>query len=123
MSKSRDEAYYEFLTGFGWEVYDQYTVPDNAPLPRITYDMYYAEFEGAVTLSISLWDRSTSWVSVTEKADEIYKAIGLGGKIIPYDDELIWVKRGSPFAQRMGDEDDTIRRIYIILDVEDLTAF
>ena len=54
--------------------------------------------------------------------DSIYNAIGLGGKIIPFDGGYIWVKRGQPFSQRMADENDSTRRIYIVLEVEYLTA-
>ncbi len=119
---TKEQAYHAFLSGFGWKAYDENTVPDNAALPRIAYNYSVAEFGYPVAMSISLWDRSTSWTSVTNKANEIYNAIGLGGKIIRFDGGYIWVKRGQPFSQRMADEDDSIRRIYIVLEVEYLTA-
>lgn len=117
----KEEAYHDFLSSFGWETYYESTVPDDAVLPRITYDLAVAEFGETVAMSCSVWDRSTKWTTVTDKANEIYTAIGLGGKIIPFDGGYIWIKRGQPFSQRMSDEDDTIRRIFINVEVEYLT--
>ena len=119
---TKEQTYRNFVSGFTWKAYDENTVPDDATLPRITYNLSVAEFGFPVAMSLSLWDRSTSWVTVTNKANEIYNAIGLGGKIISFDGGYIWIKRGQPFSQRMADEDDSIRRIYIVLEVEYLTA-
>jgi hypothetical protein len=119
---TKEQAYHAFLAAFGWPVYDENTVPDDASLPRITYNFADAELDAPVAMSISVWDRSTSWASATAMKDRIYNAIRLGGKIIPFDAGYIWVKRGVPFSQRMSDEDDTIRRIYINVEVEYLTA-
>lgn len=119
---TKEQAYHAFLASFGWPVYDENTVPDDATLPRITYSFSDAEFGNPVAMSISVWDRSTSWASVTTTKDRIYNAIGLGGKIIPFSGGYIWVKRGQPFSQRMADENDSIRRIYIVLEVEYLIA-
>ncbi len=118
---TKERAYHAFWNSFGWPAYDENTVPDDAQLPRLTYDVAVAEFGEPVALSVSVWDRSTSWSSVTQKASMIYLRVGLGGKIIPYDDGYIWIKRGQPFFQRMNDENDSIRRIYINLEVEYLT--
>jgi hypothetical protein len=119
---TKEQAYHSFLASFGWATYDENTVPDDAFLPRITYNFADAEFGDPVAMSVSVWDRSTSWVSVTAMKDSIYNAIGLGGKIITFDGGYIWVKRGQPFSQRMADENGSIRRIYIVLEVEYLTA-
>ena len=53
---------------------------------------------------------------------EIGAAIGLGGKIIPFDGGKLWIKRGTPFAQRMSDENEQIRRIYLNVEVEYFTS-
>lgn len=119
---TKEQAIHSFWSGFVWKAYDENTVPNDATLPRITYNFSFAEFNSPVLMSASVWDKSTSWASVTDKADELYDSIGLGGKITRYDDGYIWIKRGVPFAQRMSDEDDTIRRIYINIEVEYLTA-
>ena len=69
-----------------------------------------------------MWDKGYSWEAISKKADEIYDYIGLGGRLLTYNDGKIWVRRGMPFAQRMSDEDDTVRRIYLNLEAEYFTA-
>lgn len=118
---TKEEAYHGFMSGFDWVAYDANTVPEDAELPRITYSFAFSEFESSVAMSASVWDRSTSWATVTEKADDIFDEIGLGGKIVPFDDGALWIKRGTPFAQRMSDEQDNIRRIYLNFEVEFFT--
>lgn len=106
--------------------YDENTVPtgEDAPaFPYLTYNATSDSFEHPVPLHASLWYRSPSWVEIEEKAKEISEAIGLGGEILPVDGGYVWILRGSPFAQRMSEpEDDTIRRMYINISVEFLTA-
>lgn len=119
---TKEQAYHNFVSGFAWKAYDENTVPDDAVLPRITYNLSVAEFDYPVAMSISLWDRSTSWTNVTGKANEIYQDISLGGKLIPYDGGSIWIRRGTPFSLRMSDPDDTVRRIIINVVIEFFTS-
>ena len=119
---TKEQAYHAFLASFGWATYDENTVPDNAPFPRETYEFAADEFGYPVALTVSFWDRSTSWASVTNKANEVSDTIGRGGKMIPFDGGAIWITRGTPFAQRLADEDDSIRRIMININAEFLTA-
>lgn len=125
MSKDYAQALHEFWSGFDWEAYDESTVPSSAfspEIPRITYSVSVDEFLNDVSLSASLWDRTYSWENISKKVDEIYNYIGLGGRMISYDDGHIWIKRGHPFAQRMSDEDDTIRRIFLNIEAEYITG-
>lgn len=115
------KALHEFWSSFGWKAYDEQTVPSedqNPEIPRITYEVTTDEFGEVVSLSASLWDRSYSWAAISEKAEEINSYIGRGGIILRFTDGMMWVKRGSPFSQRMSDEDDTIRRIVLNIEVE-----
>ena len=119
------QALHRFWSGFGWQAYDSSTVPSEKltpEMPRITYDVAKAEFGSEVRLSASLWDRSYSWEDISLKENEIYEYIGLGGVLVPYDGGRLWIKRGSPFSQRMSDVDDAIRRIYININVEYFTS-
>lgn len=120
-------AIYQFWTGFGLNAYEQTAVPtgDDAPeLPYITYEFVSDGFGIEVALSASLWYRSTSWVEVNAKAEEIARRLGVGGVVVPCDDGLIWIKPGQPFAQNMSDPNDgMIRRKYINILVEYNTTF
>lgn len=115
---TKEKALHEFWSSFGWAAYDENTVPDNTQLPYITYPVAVDSIGTNVALSASLWMRSKSWVGVTEKADEINQYIGMGGIMVHYDGGAVWIRRGQPFIQRMSDEDDGIRRIYINITAE-----
>lgn len=119
------QALHQFWSGFEWKAYDASTVPakDFEPaIPRITYDVSTSEINYPVFLTASLWDRSFSWAAVSQKADEIYSYIGQGGVMVPFDGGAIWITRGSPFSQRVADEDDAIRRIMININAEFISA-
>ena len=73
-------------------------------------------------MTLSLWYRSYSWVEALAKANEISRSIGRSGVILRCDGGGIWIRRGVPFAQTMGDPaDDMIKRVYINLTVEYIT--
>lgn len=115
---NKEQALQAFYASFDWPAYDENTVPDDAELPYITYEVSTDNIGTAVFLSASLWDRSTSWGTVTQKLQEIAAYLGNHGITLPYDGGAIWMTRGSPFAQRLADDDDTIRRIMINLQAE-----
>lgn len=112
------QALYNFWSGFGLPAYDETIVPDGAPLPRITYETSIDSFGAEVALTASLWYYSTSWAEITQKALEISKAIGMGGKILKTENGALWLKRATPFAQRFADSNDSIRRIVLNVSAE-----
>lgn len=119
-------ALYNFWSGFGLPAYEETSVPtgqDAPAFPYITYQVVTDGFGGDVALTASVWYRSESWLGINAKAEEIGENIGRGGRVIPCDGGAIWLKRGQPFAQSMGDDaDNMIRRKYINLTAEFLTA-
>ena len=116
-------AIYQFWSGFGLTAYEENTVPDDAAFPYITYQLVTDSFEREIPLTASLWYRSESWTDINAKTDEISHKISRGGKIIACDGGAIWLKRGQPFAQNMGDEsDDLIKRKYLNITAEFMTA-
>ena len=109
-----------FWESFGLPAYEESTVPDDAVMPYITYSMVADSIGHPVSMSGSIWDRTYSWTDLSHVADQISNAL-VQVKSIPIDTGFVYITRGTPFAQRMVDEDDTIRRIYINLMVEYLT--
>lgn len=114
------QAIDEFWNSFGWAAFDESDVPDGTAFPYITYNVSVSSFEEPIILTASLWDRSTKWSVISKKADLIGKALE-GYKIIKIDDGYIYMNKGTPFAQRMSDEDDSIRRIVINIEAEFFT--
>ena len=119
---TKEQALNNFWNSFGWKAYDESTVPKDTVLPYITYAVVVDSIESNIALSASLWQRSTSWSDVTQMAKAIGDYLGMGGKLIKYDGGAIWLRRGQPFAQRISDEDDGIRRIYLNITAEYLSA-
>lgn len=116
-------AIYKFWNSFGLKAYEENTVPTDAVFPYITYQLVTDSFDREVAVVASLWYRGESWTAINAKTEEISAYIGLGGRIIKCDVGRIWIKRGQPFAQNMGDEsEDLIKRKYLNLVFEFLTA-
>lgn len=115
------QALINYWESFNIPVYDVSSVPDNATMPYMTVEIATDSFLNEVAITNSLWYKSTSWGNITQKADEISSAVGMGGKIISYNGGAMWVKRATPFAQRLSDDDDTIRRIVLNFSLEFLS--
>lgn len=120
---TKASALYNFWSGFGLPAYEENTVPTKAEFPYITYQVVTDSFGAEIALAASVWYRDTSWVETNAKSEEISRTISRGGKTIPVDGGVLWLKRGTPFSQSMGDEtDDLIKRKYLNITAEFLTA-
>ena len=120
---TKEAALHQFFNSF-LPAYEENTVPDWAEMPYITYSLVTGDIlSGENRLSCSLWYMDNSWTAINEKTREIGEKIGLGGTTLKCDGGVIWLKKGAPFAQSMGDaNDDMIRRKYINITAEFLTA-
>ncbi len=116
-------AIYQFWRSFGLKAFEENTVPSDEKLPYITYQLTTDSFDREVSLSVSVWYRTSGWTAINAKTEEISARIGRSGVLIPCDGGAIWIKRGQPFAQSMGDEsDDLIKRKYLNITAEYITA-
>ena len=124
-------AIHEFWNSFGLKAFEENYVKDadgngnpiKPDFPYITYQLVTDSFDREVMATASVWYRDYGWKKANAKVEEISAHIGLGGKIIKCDGGRIWIKRGQPFAQNMGDErDDLIKRKYLNLTFEFFTA-
>lgn len=125
---TKETALYNFWSSFGLPAYEEnsvYTMQTSPTFPYITYEIQTDNFEGnTVFLSASLWYRSTSWVEINAKSQEIAESIGIGGKQINnVESGSMWIKRNSPFSQNSADpSDDVIKRKIINIAVDFFTA-
>lgn len=121
-----EAAIYQFLSGFGIPAYASTSVPDQDSdmwqgFPYLTYDLVVGEWDNNESnMPVNLWYRTSSEAQPNAKVREMYKAIGKGGVTIPCDDGMLWIKRGSPWAQAVTSdgEDIGIKRRYINIDIE-----
>lgn len=115
---------YTFLSGFNIPAYAATSVPDDAEFPYLTYELATGDFmDGELAMAVDLWYRGDSEAEPNAKAREIAERVTSGGRIIAFDGGAVWIKKGSPFCQSMGDTaDDKIKRRYINLTVEFITS-
>lgn len=112
----RVQALTAFWKSFNIPAYDVNTVPDNAVTPYLTFEIITDSFGNEVGITNSLWTRSTSWAEISQKAQEIADYIGLGGRWIRYNGGGAWIKRATPFSQRLIDDD--YKRIVMNFSIE-----
>lgn len=117
-----------FWESFGLAAFEENAVPtgkDAPNFPYITYELITDDFGNNVTMSASLWYRDAldlTWVPANAKADEIGARLGYAGVRLSCDGGCIWLRRGVPFAQSMGDpDDDMICRKVLSVDAMYLT--
>ena len=123
---TKEAALYNFWSMFGIPAYEENAVPTGeggAEFPYITYQVVTDSFGNDVALTGSVWYRSTSWKEANAKAQEISNVLSRGGVTLACDGGIIWLRRGVPFAQSMGDESDNlIKRKYLNITAEFMTA-
>ena len=120
-----EAAVYTFLSSFGIPAYAASSVPDQATFPYLTYDLVLGEWgQPEVNMPVNVWYRTDSEALPNAKVREISKAIGMGGVTLPCDGGMLWVKKGSPWAQAMTveGEDEKVKRRYININIEFLIA-
>lgn len=122
---NKSQAIQSFWESFEIPAYDELTVPDNATFPYITYNVKTDSIGNICLMSASIWYRSTSWKEVSDKAEEIAEYIvKMTQTSIEIDNGRLYISKGTPFAQRMSEpSDDMVRRIYININAEFLTAY
>lgn len=123
---TKEAALHNFWSMFGVPAYEENAVPTGdggAEFPYITYQVVTDSFGNDVAMAGSVWYRSTSWKEANAKAQEISNVLSRGGVTLTCDGGIIWLRRGVPFAQSMGDDsDDLIKRKYINITAEFITA-
>lgn len=119
-----EAAIYTFLSGFAIPAYAASSVPDQAQFPYITYDLVLGEWEqGEVNIPVNVWYRTESEAMPNAKVREISHAIGMGGVTIPCDGGMLWLKKGSPWAQAVtiDGEDEKVKRRLLNISIETIT--
>lgn len=109
------QGLHSFWSSFGIPAYDENSVPDDAQMPYITYTAEISAFEDALLLTASIWYKSDSWAQISQKAEQIARALSAYYLVRLDNDEYLFLTQGSPFAQRMKDPNDTVKRIYLNL--------
>lgn len=121
-----EAAIFDFLNRFGVPAFAATSVPDEMTFPYITYDLVVpGELDdGESMMAVNVWYRTESEAEPNAKVREISRAIGRSGVTIRCDGGMIWLKRGTPWAQsvNVSGTDDKVKRRYLNIDMEYLTT-
>lgn len=112
----------------GWleqfaEAYNGILPPTNVKEPAdeyIQYNLYTDDFTKPFIQPISIYkQRTTSMLRPWLLADKIGDAIGEGGLYLkdPETNTVVKINKGSPFAQNKPDEDETVRAVFVNLEI------
>lgn len=116
-----EAAIYQFMGSFGIPAYTSSSVPEDAEFPYITYELVQGEWmEGEVNVPVNVWYRTDSEAAPNAKVREMFVRIGRGGTVVHCDDGMLWIKRGSPWAQAVTieGEDEKVKRRYVNVNIE-----
>ena len=112
------QALNTFWNLFDLPAYDETAMPDGVQMPYITYEAIIDDFDHNVMPTASLWYYSSSLSEVSQKALEIEAFLGDGGRVMRYDNGIMWIRKGNPFAQRVADSNDMVKRMVLNLIIE-----
>lgn len=128
MSRTKAAALYEFFSQFltAYEENSVYDMDEPPAMPYLTYQLTTGAFDpntNGTGLSVNLWYRSESWVTINAKTEEISRTVGRSGKVLTCNGGYILIRRNdSNFAQSMGEgADDKVKRKYLSFTIEYFT--
>lgn len=119
---NKEATLHAFWNGFGIPAYEENTIPKDAKLPYITYEVItdsLSDYNTALTAQI--WYKSNSWKELNEKTEAISQALSSGVRLV-CDAGNIMLYRGSPFAQnRVDPSDSTVKGKLININADFIT--
>lgn len=120
---TKEAVLHAFFNSFGIPGYTVAGVPEDAQYPWLTYELATGSFDsGDVPITVNLWYYTTDEAAPNAKAREIAERIGLGGVSLRCDGGGIIIKRGNPFSQSLTDDDVRVKRRYIQVLADFITA-
>ena len=109
------QALYTFFSAFDIPAYVEYTEPDGAQPPYITYQLAEPDWRDNMSIQARVWYRDTSFTAIAAKVDEIRAALG-NGISINTDSGAVYLWADGNFAQFQPMEGDpTLKCAYLSL--------
>ena len=93
-----------FFSGFGLPAYIENNVPEETPLPYITYPLVEPEWDRQASFYCQVWWPKRDLTALLETAGEIVSEIG-ESRIIPQNGGYIAIYPETPLIQILTDED------------------
>lgn len=115
------EALYSFYSGFGIPAYEENSVPDDAKMPYIAYEVITGSYDAEnIALSCQIFFKDTSLAAIDRITEKLSGELS-GGKKIPCDTGYIVLYRGSPFAQNTSTGDKSVKSKYVNITADYIT--
>lgn len=123
---TKEAAIQAFFESFGLNAYPATSVPTGADAPEFPYITYIAPTDSdleRLSVSASVYYRTTAWAGINAKVRQISENVG-AGTVLLCDEGAIVVRKGSPFAQPMGDDaDNMVKRKILTFDFLFVTTY
>lgn len=113
------KALAEFFSGFDIPAYEENSVPDNAALPYITYQITVPDWRESASITACVWYSGTSFKEIFDKTDEISKYVGEGRRI-PVEGGSLQIFKDTPFSQVVSTSKDNVKCVYLIFQIHAL---
>ena len=115
-----------FFESFGLQAFPSMSVPTSGSempdFPYITYSVPTDSDMAVVVCDASLWYRTESWTGINAMTQRISEYVGTG-LLLECDGGGIIIRKGSPFAQPMGDDtDNMIKRKILTFELTFMTT-
>lgn len=108
---TKNAAIQKFFESFDLPAFPAVSVPTSGSempdFPYITYSVPTDSDMAKVMCDASLWYRTESWTGINAKTEEISQYVG-NAYLLECDGGGIIVRKGTPFAQPMGDDTDNM---------------
>lgn len=118
-------ALYQFFSSFGIPAYEVNSVRDNGEddsypsdisLPYITFDQADSDWREPISISATVWYKSTALTELFSKVDEIKKKVGECYSI-PVEGGVVYIQKDNPFSQSQNTGDDNVKAAYLLFQV------
>lgn len=115
------EALDKFYNSFGIPAYEENSVPEDAKMPYIKYDVSTSGFNSqSVPLSLQMFFKSNSLMKINSFTEKLSDALR-NGVSLKCDKGYIVLYRGEPFAQNVGSGDKTVKCKYVNITADFIT--
>ena len=116
------QALCKFYNSFDIPAYEENSVPKDAELPYITYEIMTADFDVEnIAISCQIYYKSDSLLKINALTERLYNKLGGGCKLV-CDTGYIVLYRGRPFAQSRPSGDKTVKAKYINISADFITT-
>ena len=108
LNMTKSQALNEFFNSFGITAFPNTSIPEESVFPWLTYENKIGNAgDSPISISVNLYYYTDSEAVPNKKVEEIADALGLGGKMLPYDGGAIWIQRGNPWCIAVPDESNS----------------